>query len=105
MNKTEFEEVFFERVEMCKNVLTNKSKEYSIDEDKLHNFKVAAELQGCSPQRALGGFLAKHIVSIFDMINSDKDIKQEVWDEKIGDALCYLFLLDAIILENRDLAE
>lgn len=102
MNSEDFKKTFETRVALCRDVLTKKSAEYSTEYDKLHNFKVAAAVQGCSPERALGGFLAKHIVSIFDMINSGGDIKQEIWDEKIGDALNYLFLLDAIILESRE---
>jgi hypothetical protein len=101
MNGKDFEKIFSIRVDMCKATLLRKSAEYSSESDKLHNFKVAAALQGCTPERALGGFLAKHVVSIFDLINSETPTPQEVWDEKLGDALNYLFLLDAIVQEEH----
>lgn len=47
--------------------------------------------------------LAKHIVSIFDMIRSDIESPMEKWDEKIGDAMNYLFLLKALVLEEHGL--
>lgn len=52
-------------------VLGVKAGEYATD-DRLHNFKVAAELEKTSPQAALAGMMAKHTVSIYDMCRSDK---------------------------------
>lgn len=102
MNSDDFEEVFKKQVEACDNVMFQKAQEYAT-EDRLHNFKVAAALQGGTPQSALGGMLAKHIVSIFDLIDQSNDvvIEMEMWDEKIGDALNYLILLKAIMVEEQ----
>ena len=100
MNNEQFEDVFNNRIFECRSVMSRKSSEYASNDDKLHNFKVAAQLQGCSEERALGGFLAKHIVSIFDLINSEHYVPKSIWDEKIGDALNYLFLLDAMVAEK-----
>lgn len=84
-------------------MLLQKGHEYAIDSDRMHNFKVAASFQGETPKGALGGMLAKHIVSIFDMIRSDTESPMEKWDEKIGDAMNYLFLLKALVLEEHGL--
>ena len=100
MNTDDFEKAFEEQVERCREVLVNKAREYAT-EDRLHNFKVAATLQGISPEAALAGFLAKHIVSIFDMTPTPKSYNRAQWDEKITDALNYLFLLNAIIKEEN----
>ena len=100
MNTDDFEKAFEEQVERCREVLVNKAREYAT-EDRLHNFKVAAALQGISPEAALAGFLAKHIVSIFDMTPTPKSHSRAQWDEKITDALNYLFLLNAIIKEEN----
>lgn len=48
MNNEMFDNVTEERIKMCVDVLCRKSDEYSTDNDKLHNFKVAGALQGCS---------------------------------------------------------
>ena len=78
------------------------AKEYTGDnQDRLSSFKVAASLQGCTPQRALVGMMAKHIVSLYDMCYAkNAAFKKELWDEKITDSLNYLFLLAAIIKEE-----
>ena len=69
MNNEMFNKVTEERIKMCVDVLCRKSDEYSTDEDRLHNFKVAGALQGCSDVKALGGMMCKHTVSIYDLIN------------------------------------
>ena len=45
-----------QQIKQCENVL-NKAKERT--EDRLHNFKVAAGLQGTSPEQALAGYEAQ----------------------------------------------
>jgi hypothetical protein len=102
MTETEFLRVFESRVDKCRTVLKSKNAEYARGGDKLSNFKKAAALQGCCPEKALQGMMAKHQVSISDMINDLNDgiyTPMEVWDEKINDALNYLFLLDALLNE------
>jgi hypothetical protein len=102
MTHDEFNTIFEARVNECRTMLGVKANEYATG-DRLHNFKVAAELQSCTPAQALGGMLAKHIVSIFDMLaEEDSHFVPEVWSEKLGDALNYLFLLDAVLIDaNR----
>lgn len=104
MQHSEFNDIFEERVNMCRDTLVIKAAEYATD-DRLHNFKVAGAVQGITPQAALGGMLAKHVVSIFDLIRSAKPVSQTVWDEKLGDALNYLFLLNALVSEEETLTK
>lgn len=101
MIAAEFEEIFQKQCIMCNEVLIQKAKHYATSEDRLHNFKVAAALQGTNQRIALGGMLAKHIVSIFDLIQKPDLADMAVWDEKIGDAMNYLFLLKAIVIEGE----
>ena len=46
----------------------------------LHNFKVAASLQGIYPEQALAGMMAKHTVSIYDMCHSVKAYPLVLWE-------------------------
>ena len=69
MNNEMFNKVTEERLQACIDVMCRKSNEYSTDNDKLHNFKVAGALQGCSDIKALGGMMCKHTVSVYDLIN------------------------------------
>lgn len=98
MNELEFEKIVDEQIEHIQTVLKKKALEYATS-DRLHNFKVAAVMQGTTPEKALGGMLAKHIVSIYDLINGDLGVTptKELWDEKIGDAINYLILLKAVV--------
>ena len=105
MNNEDFEKVFNAQVIICKRLLIKKNEDYARGGDKLSNFKSAAGLQRCTPERALQGMMAKHQVSINDMI-TDLDngycASLDVWEEKINDALNYLFLLKALLVERAN---
>jgi len=99
----EFNLVFEKQVIRCGEILQRKAKEYTGDSpDRLSAFKVAAAMQGCGPERALAGMMAKHIVSIYDMCYAEGETYDiAVWDEKITDTLNYLFLLKGIVEEGQ----
>lgn len=81
------------------NVLAEKAKEYATD-DRLHNFKAAANLQRTDPVSALGGMMVKHTVSLYDLIHDQAagaQIPLELWQEKITDHINYCFLLWALL--------
>jgi hypothetical protein len=98
----DFEQVVDRQYKMCWTTLVEKAREYADDQDRLRNFKIAAGLQGSTPRQALGGMLAKHLVSIFDLINETECAPTHVWDEKLTDAMNYLLLLRAITVEELD---
>lgn len=98
----EFEKLTNEQFGRCYDVLFEKAKQYSIGtEDRLHAFKVAASFQGITSKQALLGMLTKHLVSISDMVKSDKQYSIETWDEKITDSINYLLLLRALEVETQ----
>jgi hypothetical protein len=96
MTTEDFTRLIEEQIARSTSLLIDKAKEYASDIDRLHNFKVAAQLLGGTQEQALGGFLAKHVVSVFDMINSGKEYPKEVWNEKITDSINYLLILRAM---------
>ena len=97
ITQNEVNAVFVEQVRRCADILLKKTKEYTGDDtDRLGAFKAAAALQHTTPERALAGMLAKHIVSLYDMC-----FDAGTWDEKITDSLNYLFLLKAIVKEGH----
>lgn len=101
MKTEQFEKIVQEQINRCTSVLIDKAKEYATA-DKLHNFKVAAQLQGITPRQALAGMMAKHTVSVYDMCNSGNDYPMELWDEKITDHINYLLLLRAVVEEEKE---
>lgn len=101
MKTEQFEKIVQEQINRCTSVLIDKAKEYATA-DRLHNFKVAAEMQDCTPRHALAGMMAKHTVSVYDMCNSGNDYPMELWDEKITDHINYLLLLRAVVEEEKE---
>jgi len=81
--------------------MTRKGMEYSRNEDKLHNFKRAAKMLGVTPEMALVGMMAKHLVSILDMVDDlqyrDSRPAPELLAEKMNDTHNYLYLLEALL--------
>jgi hypothetical protein len=49
---------------------------------------------------ALAGMMAKHTVSVYDMIGTGKVYPMELWEEKIKDSINDLFLLWALLHEE-----
>lgn len=102
MEAEKFNRVIEQRLKLCQTVLCKKAVEYATD-DRLHNFKVAAQILDCTPEKALAGFMCKHTVSVYDLINDlekGKCATPEMWEEKIGDSLNYLLLLTALLEER-----
>ena len=98
-----FDQLLDRRIEATRSVLASKNAEYSSGTDRLHNFKAAAHLalKPITPEQALWGMLRKHLVSILDMVEGDKPLPDKpTRSEKIGDAINYLILLEAL-LEDR----
>lgn len=83
MKVEEFNKIVENQIEICKEILIKKAEEYAT-EDRLHNFKVAAGILGCTPIQALAGMMAKHTISIYDMCN-EGTIDMAMWSEKITD--------------------
>ena len=118
MIKEDFDKLLEKRLKATVDVLSSKNKEYASATDKLHNFKRAGAMLGCTPERALVGMWTKHIISILDMVDKiEKDSRKvgfltaiitwnsrrktiKLLEEKIGDAINYLILLEALIKER-----
>jgi hypothetical protein len=98
-----FNEILEARLNEIRERLGSKAAEYARNNDRLSNFKKAANLMECGMPRAMLGTWSKHVVSITDFIlDTEKGINHSDadWNEKIGDAINYLILLEAIIKEN-----
>ena len=104
MNAEQFEKILDRRLELTKQVIAKKRKEYAGDDgDRLHNFNRAAAMLGVSREKALVGMWTKHIVSILDIVDGLSPVNMptvEMVEEKIGDAINYLILLEAMLKER-----
>jgi hypothetical protein len=102
MDNARFQEVLDDQMDKNRTVLSGKALEYASDIDRLSNFKKAAHLNGETQVQALWGMLSKHLVSLSDMVETGNEYPMAVWEEKIGDALNYLYLLKAVVVEEED---
>ena len=102
MTNETFERVMRDQLSYCESLLSVKNTEYKNDNDpdRFHNFRVAAELQGCTAKQALAGMMAKHSVSIYDMCQGGTYARDK-WIEKITDNINYLVLLRGMIEEEN----
>ena len=101
MNHETFKEIITQMQEDSLATLLEKNSGYS-NADPLHNFRQAAKLKGETTLKAIGGMMAKHTVSIYDLINkaSEEYVPEEVWFEKIQDHMNYLLFLWAAVEET-----
>lgn len=101
MTPEKFKKILDTRLGKIVTMLDVKGAEYA-RADRLHNFKRAAEIDRVSPEVALKGMVLKQWVSILDMVD-DIDTRSwplEMWEEKIGDSINYLILLEALVKER-----
>lgn len=97
-----FNKVVQDQLEYSASLLVTKGNEYVKGSDRLAAFKKAGALQNETPEQALLGMLAKHLVSISDMCVANAGEPLERWVEKITDSINYLILLRALVEEGFD---
>lgn len=101
MDTEQFMKIARNRLIRCEYVLQPKGEEYSRGDDRLHNFKGAAEITGETPEEALEGMWLKHVQSVRDIIQDLPNLPDEkTMDEKFVDAINYIILLEALIRER-----
>ena len=92
------------RVQKIREVLEAKAEIYGSSGNRLHNFDSAARILNCTPEQALQGMMMKHIVSVLDLIEWSETmpvrITEALIDEKIGDTINYLILLESLFLRR-----
>jgi hypothetical protein len=89
------------RFQKCLDTLNSKTKEYTTADDIFHNFNKASELMDVSPGDVLVSYSLKHFISIRDMIGKNIELPSpEKWDEKMGDFINYMLLLDFMMQER-----
>ena len=102
MDRKEFvQEIVKERLDKITFVLASKADEYASDVSAFYNFERAGKVNNESTEEALWGMATKHLVSIIDMVESDETFEDEYIDEKIGDMINYLILLEGILKQNK----
>jgi hypothetical protein len=112
MIRSEFNKIVDKRLNLIKQVLLSKGKEYSTDLDVFHNFKAATGLSFHeAPEKVCWEFMVKHLQSIKDILNHIEILgindypTREIITEKFGDAINYLVLLEGMLEERQQFYE
>jgi len=99
-----FDEIIKSRVEKIQRILGLKASEYASKTDRFHNFNVAGRISGTTPEKALYGMMLKHEVSVLDLIEmadiEPENLSASLIDEKIGDYINYLILLEGMLKQR-----
>ena len=105
MNRNEFNKIVERRKDLITSVLQTKGKEYQSGNDVFHNFKLSTGISlHRQPEKVGWEFMTKHLTSIRDMVvktgTEEFNPTEELIEEKIGDAINYLILLEGMLKER-----
>jgi uncharacterized protein YktA (UPF0223 family) len=102
MTREEFTKRVEKRIDLVRQTLLTKHKEYAKDDNVFRNFDEAAggfSLHSTSAE-VLWSYMTKHLVSIKDIVSDNVPVDNAVVSEKIGDVINYLILLEAMLNEK-----
>jgi len=102
----DFNDVLINRINSIQKVLASKAKEYASNKSRYHNFEVAGRKAGTTPEKALLGMMMKHVVAVDDLVDWIEEcphkLTNEIINEKIGDNINYLILLEGMLLNRAE---
>ena len=104
MTKEDFSRRVEKRIDLVRQTLLTKHKEYAKDDNVFRNFDEAAgglSLHGSSAE-VLWSYMTKHLVSIKDIVADKKPADPAIVSEKIGDVINYLILLEAMLNQQGE---
>ena len=99
MNNELFNTLIAQIREKSVNTLACKNAMYST-EDKLHNFRVGADMMGGTPAQACWGYLTKHLVALRDKVERNDFSDLDDLMEKCIDTINYTAFLWCIGYEE-----
>lgn len=101
MTYDDFEFLVKFRFTKCQETLVKKATEYATEDERLANFKRGATLLNTTPAHIAMGYGLKHLISVIDMVEGRLPVTEEMIDEKFGDAINYLVLLEACLKDQQ----
>lgn len=100
VNHQEFMDFVHRYSEVCDDIFDDRKDKYAEEHDRLSQFFVAAEEDGCSPMEALRRMASKHWSYLCVLCKNDElDIAK--WDTCLMDLRNYAMLAAALIRDPR----
>jgi hypothetical protein len=104
MTPEAFNKIVDERIKNSAMVLKEKGKQYSRNNDRLHNFKSIARHKKTTPENVLMFLVSKQWTNLNDCIDDITYSEQELWpplyNELFDDIHNYMYLLEGLIKER-----
>ena len=104
MKSEQFDIIVASRELAITTVLSSKATEYAQGGDRLYNFKEGAEEARQTPKAYLWSLATKHLTNVRDLAHDRLANTEYLANEKIGDFINYLILLEAMLQEEREIA-
>lgn len=101
MNNNKFTEVVLGIVDECKELLIKKGEDYSTDKDRISHFKDAERFTSLSRWQVWEALFFKHIQGIRTYMKSGRKGLNEDIHHRIRDAINYLIILEAMLVEEK----
>lgn len=108
MRRSEFYQALDKRIERTKETFGAKNEEYATDYNFMRNFDNGVGMSlHCTPEAVAWGYATKHLESIRSIIldvdnsNGSQLPTEERIIEKFGDAINYLIIIEAMLLERE----
>lgn len=103
MNKTRFQKLLDDTLAELKALTATKGEEYTGSDDQLANFKRQAAEAGLRPEQVWLVFFNKHADSIKSFVRTERVLSEPIVG-RIDDAILYLVLLKAMVVEKEEQA-
>jgi hypothetical protein len=104
MREKDFYKLVDKRFAECMGIMKSKGTAYSGLEDKLGNFKRVAKNLAMTPEQVWYVYFAKHLDALSAFLRGEYKDSEPI-QGRIMDLINYLFLLDAILIEQGDEGE
>lgn len=102
MTQEELNQIIKDSLKRRADLEVSKGREYTQgSEDRLANFKRAAEILKISPLKVWAVYFNKHWDSLMNFIKSGKEFSTESIESRIDDMQVYLDLLRGLIVEHK----
>lgn len=104
MNRERFNELIDELDATSNQTLKAKNARYGCEGDPLHNFRIGAQIAGCTPAQCCWGYLTKHLVALRDKVEYSDWRDREDLLEKCQDTINYIHFIWVIandVYENE----
>ena len=89
---TTYQEFVSAKVAVFTATLQNKAKEYALGTDRFSNFRIIAKTLQTAIELAFWLLPCKQVASLIECAQQDRD--DAYYDEKCGDIVCYMILLE-----------